>query len=175
MKLTWMKCLGLCAFAGALALNSNAADLPNVVIVNSPGDSLRQAETNRAIDALQQAGFIDQHTMLLTILTTETPEAHAERIRALRPAVVLDIGNNNARDNVAPLLRDTTIPIIYSYLDPDEPLQPSMTGVYSFLPDMIYNSYKFLRLIAPPQPGQKSVFFENTLSPIFRRDEVADP
>ena len=171
----WQRvCMGIGSIFHLMAGIVLAEDLPRVAIVNSPGDPLRQAETARAIEALRQAGFVDQQTMRLTIFTEETPEENAERIRAMQPAVVLDIGNNNARDNVAPLLRDTDLPIIYQYLAPDHPSQSHITGVYSFLPDMIYNSYKFLRLIAPPQPGQKSVFFENTLSPIFRREEVAD-
>ncbi len=171
----WLKGLiGMCML-GALATVSAAAELKTIIILNAPQDPLRMAMTERAVKALSDAGFRDRDTISLTILNGANLEEEAQQVIRLAPQVVINLrGNQQSR-----MFEGQPFPVIgYAeaerYVGADGTPAGNITGVYSILEDLVYNSYKFLRLVAPLQPSQSAVFFENRNAPRLSKEAAAE-
>jgi hypothetical protein len=76
-------------------------------------------------------------------------------------------------------LEGLSIPVITAngverYVNAEGLPTANVSGVYSNLPDMAYNSYKFLQKAAPLKAGQKAVFLEIPEVPLIPTAVVVD-
>jgi ABC-type uncharacterized transport system substrate-binding protein len=98
------------------------------------------------------------------------------QVKAAAPDVVV---NNVEVESVIAALKDLTIPVctrysIDRYVNADGIPTGNVTGVYTMLPDMVYNSYKFLQKVAPLKEVQSVVFLDNPQFALLSKDAVVD-
>ena len=166
--------LGL--LAGATLSADAAAEMKNVLILNFPYDNYRVSMTARVIDALKQAGFEDRQNIAISMFQSQNIAEGIAKVQELAPDVVIDI---SVRNRILNDLNGSAVPLIASsdiepFVDAQGVPKANITGVYSVLQDMVYNSYKFLQKVAPLQPGQQAVFLENTLSNRIPKEAALD-
>jgi putative ABC transport system substrate-binding protein len=134
---------------------------------------------NRAVEALEQAGFVDQQNIVLAQVMAESEDQIAEataQIQLAPPDVILSfIGPGQ----IATIVEGLSIPVITSadvdrHVDADGIPIASITGVHVMPPDIVYNSYKFLQRVAPLKAGQHVIFLENRERSFISKEVVED-
>ncbi len=153
-----------------------AGEMKKIVIVSSPVDAIRDLMIQNTIACLAKAGFRQGETADITVVHPTSSQEGGERVKALQPDVLIEIGLTN---RVVSLFSGTSLPVvsiygIEEYVDEEGNPTGNVTGVYSTLKDMVYNSYKFLKKVVPLKPGQKAVFLENTTLNLVPREQVID-
>lgn len=175
MNTYWLKGLGGLILFGTMANASIAAEMKNVVILNFPGNApYKISQANQVVEALKTAGFTPEKDINISLQSPTSSEEAKRLAEELSADVVIDLSVAN-RAQVS--LVGTAIPVIASaeieaYVDPQGVPKGNVTGVYSTLEDMVYNSYKFLRKIAPMKANQHAVFLENPASTSITGDDV---
>jgi hypothetical protein len=153
-----------------------AAEMKTVVIDNFPNDPPKVSRADHCVKALANAGFIEGQNLVVHILHDQNLDAEIAHIRQLQPDLIIDISLGH---RLLPTFRGTTTPLLIEtqaeqFVDPQGSPRENITGCYTMLEDMVYNSYKFLQKIAPLKPGQQAVFLENTRYDLVPRAKVAD-
>ena len=178
---TLMKSFALWSLLAGVALSAGAAEMKTVVILTYPGDAAehRILMAQAAINALAQAGFVNQQQVAIEVWKDEYAqvEDEAAALQQRNPAVVIDCSAR--QQQIAQLLDGKGIPVIATYgieayVTAEGMPTTNITGVYTFYPDMAYNSFKFLRTVSPLKPGQQAVLFENTQFDLLPRQMVRD-
>ena len=175
MNTRWIRGLILGGVFGMMAHGSMAEDMKNVVILNFPGNApYKISQANQVVEALKTAGFTPEKDINISLQSPTSSEEAKRLAEELSADVVIDLSVAN-RAQVS--LFGTNIPVISSseieaYIDPQGMPKGNVTGVYSTLEDMVYNSYKFLRKIAPIEANQQAVFLENPRSKAITGDDV---
>jgi ABC-type uncharacterized transport system substrate-binding protein len=98
------------------------------------------------------------------------------QVQEVAPDVIINLGEFT---QVVAALQELSIPLVTGngverYVSAEGEPTANVTGIYSNLPDMVYNSYKFLQKVAPLKPGQKVVFLENPEVPSISKAAVVD-
>lgn len=136
-------------------------------------------EVSQVLKGLEEAGFVEQEN--LTLIRVEVSGAsdpghlRAQMLEAA-PDVII---NHHSFGQLVAALKGIPIPVITSmgvedYVDAEGLPTANVTGIYSILPDMVYNSYKFLQKVAPLEPGQQAVFLDIPASPFIPKVAVVD-
>ena len=106
-----------------------------------------------------------------------SPEDGFEQAQAIQPDVIIEF---SLRNYALDLLHGSNIPVVFGLMNPQTytdhdgiPLK-NITGVYTRLDDMAYNSYKFLNKVAPLKPGQQVVFLENSHPNRLSKEEAQE-
>ena len=172
-RITTIVCVGLFI---ALAFSAGAAELKQVVIVAFPNDTVRATMTSKIISALAQAGFRDQEQIAITVLHPETKAEAESKIQQIQPDVVVE---SSHREPLTAGLYGSEIPIftmqgVEAFADAQGMPTGNISGVDQTLPDLIYNSYKFLQKVAPLKPGQQVVFLEQPQSALIPKAQVIE-
>ena len=178
---TLMNTVALVGLLAGVALSAGAAEMKTVVILTYPGDAAehRILMAQSAINALAQAGFVNQQQVAIEVWKDEYAqvEDEAAALQQRNPAVVIDCSAR--QQQIAQLLAGKSIPVIATYgieayVTAEGLPTANITGVYTFYPDMAYNSFKFLRIVSPLKPGQQAVLFENTQFNLLSQQMVRD-
>ena len=164
----------------ALAFGAGAAEMKTVIILTYPGDAAehRVIMSQHAVAALKDAGFVDQENVAIQVWKDEHDlEAEIAAIKEINPAVVLDFSAR--QPEISKALFGSNIPLfetwgIEEYINADHLPKGNIGGVYTYYNDMLYNSYKFLRMVAPLKAGQQAVFLYNTQLDLIPRPHVED-
>ncbi len=173
----FMRSVGcLIVLMGLLANVGFAAEMKKIVFVDQLNVHLI---TQQMLDGLEQVGLVDQQNVTIVRVSATAKDDPAQvvaNIQEIGPDVVLE--NTGLRDILA-ALNGLSIPVVArvnveAFLEEDGTPKANITGVYTTLKDMMYNSYKFLQKIAPLEPGQQVVFLDNPEFPIIPKDLVVD-
>lgn len=154
-----------------------AAEMKTVVIDNfPPNDPLKASQAKLMVKVLADAGFVEGQNLTVHILHDPNLDAEIEQIRQLQPDLIID---HSPGFRLGAAFRGTTIPLLIpfgaeQFVDAQGVPRENVTGLYSMLQDMVYNSYKFLQKVAPLKPGQQAIFLDNPLSNLIPQATVAD-
>jgi ABC-type uncharacterized transport system substrate-binding protein len=139
-----------------------AAEMKKAIILYShPADFFPQ----QVRKGLEQTGFVESKNLtsvqMVTSGTTD-PAPIVAQVREVAPDVIIDVSETG---HIVEALKELAIPIIKGhsverYVNAEGLPSANVTGLYSNLRDMVYNSYKFLQKVAPLKPGQQVVFLE---------------
>ncbi|GAK58128.1 hypothetical protein U27_05101 [Candidatus Vecturithrix granuli] len=167
----------LVVLIGVFANAGFAAELKKIVVLDV--EDTNTMVTEQMFNGLKQAGLIDQHNVIITQIPVPsqgdlTPVL--ARIQEITPDVILEI---SGLGNTLAALNTLSIPVITRvnvepFVGADGMPTANITGLYTNLPDMVYNSYKFLQKVAPLKPGQQVVFLDNPEFPILPKATVVD-
>lgn len=163
-------CLELLANAGF------TAEMKTVVLMEFPVDPTRTDMEQQILASLAQAGFQENQNLKVVAFDSKKPADWPEQVAQLAPNVVIDFSGETG---VTAKLHELGVPTVSywgtdPYVNADGVPKANITGVYTAYKDTVYNSLKFLRLVAPLKPGQKAVFFENKQRTVFPKEEVLD-
>jgi hypothetical protein len=161
---------------GAFANIGFAAKMKTVVIDNFPNDPLKASQADQSVKVFANAGFIEGQNLVVHILHDRNLDTEIAHIRQLQPDLIMDLSPGF---RLGPTFRGTTTPLLIpfgteQFVDPQGSPRENVTGLYSMLKDMVYNSYKFLQKVAPLKPGQQAVFLDNAYSNLVPQATVAD-
>jgi ABC-type uncharacterized transport system substrate-binding protein len=167
----------LVVLIGVFAHVGFAAQLKKIVVLNV--GSTNPMVTEHMFTGLTQVGLIDQQNVIITKIPVPSqgdPATVIAQIQEIAPDVILEI---SGLENILTALTALPIPVIArlnieSFVGTDGIPTANITGIYTTLPDMVYNSYKFLQKVAPLKPGQQAVFLENPEFPILPKEKVID-
>ena len=167
----------LAVVLGMFANIGLAAEMKKVMIFHS---RTAAAMAPRVRQGLEEAGFVEQKklTSVQVQVTGDTDFAQlAAQVQEVAPEVII-CATEYVRQVIA-ALQDSSIPIIVTngveqYVDAEGTPAANVSGVYSTLPDMVYNSYKFLQKVAPLKPGQQVVFLEIPSEPVIPKAVIVD-
>jgi ABC-type uncharacterized transport system substrate-binding protein len=160
--------------AGLFANIGFAAEMKKVLLLET---SIITSSAPQILQGLEQAGFVDQKNMTYSTIrvsaTDDVTQLVAQVEEAAPDVVVANIETGNALD----VLKDLSIPVITGmnvdrYVTAEGVPTANITGVYTVLPDMVYNSYKFLQKIAPLKQGQSVVYLDNPEFQLLSKDTV---
>ncbi len=134
--------------------------------------------TEYILQGLEQGGVAQDTIMLQEILVSPTDDIPqvVTRVKEAQPDLVL---NTVEFGNILAALKGLSMPVITRvnvepYVNAEGVPTANITGLYTTLHDMFYNSYKFLQKVAPLQDGQQVVVFENPESPLMPKANVLD-
>lgn len=153
-----------------------AMEMKKVLILYVP---IAQHEVTLVLKGLEEAGFVEQHNLTIVqvlVSGTSNPAQVRAQVQEIAPDVIIsahDLGHITAA------LKGLLIPVIVAmggegYMNAEGVPTANVTGIYSILPDMVYNSYKFLQKVAPLKPGQQAVFLDIPASPFISRVQVEE-
>ena len=153
-----------------------ATEMRKVMILYS-----RTAEsmTPQVLKGLEEMGFVEQKNLtsvqVLVSGITDLAQLVAQ-VHEVAPEVIVNVGEFG---QIVTALKGLSIPVITanrveSYVNAEGAPTMNVTGVYSALPDMVYNSYKFLQKAAPLKPGQQVVFLEISEVPIIPKAVIVE-
>ncbi|GAK58129.1 hypothetical protein U27_05102 [Candidatus Vecturithrix granuli] len=138
------------------------AELKKVIILSS-----RSAESmpEYVLKGLAEAGFEEQRNltgMQMLVLGNTDPAQIVAQVKEAAPDVVV---NTSEFGHVVAAVKELSLSIITVNgverdVNPEGVPTANVTGIYSNLPDFVYNSYKFLQKVAPLKPGQQAVFLD---------------
>jgi len=153
-----------------------AAEMKTVVLMEYTSEPAKTTMRQQVLAGLAQAGFQENTNLKIVSFAAPRPEDWAEQVAQLAPDVVIEYSAETA---VTAKTHELGIPTVTywgtaPYVGPDGVPTANITGVYTAHKDTVYNSLKFLRMIAPLKPGQQAVFFENKQRVIFPKEEVLD-
>ncbi len=162
---------------GVLANMGFTAELQKIVLLDL--QNLNAFITQQMLDGLNDAGLVDQHnvTIIKIVVTSQDDPAQViAKIKEIAPDVILD---NTGFSNLLAALNGISIPMIARvniepFIAEDGAPKANITGVYTTLQDMIFNSYKFLQKVAPLKEGQQVVFLDNPEFRIVSKERVID-
>jgi ABC-type uncharacterized transport system substrate-binding protein len=176
MKRMVTMCVLLVVAVGMFANLGFAAEMKKVVILYPFSfDSLAQY----VLKGLEQAGFVASKNLTsvqIEVSATTDPVAIVTQVREAAPDVVIDMSQFG---QFIEALNELDIPMIKGnsaehYVNAEGVPVANVTGLYTTLKDMVYNSYRFLQKVAPLKPGQQAVLLDVPQSPLIRREEVVD-
>ena len=175
-RMVTMSVLLLLLVVGMFANVGFAAEMKTVVIDNFPNDPNKVLWTDQYVKALANAGFIEGQNLVVHILHDQNLDAEIAHIRELQPDLIVDTSVGN---RLVPAFRGTTTPVLIEtraeqFVDPQGVPRENITGLYSMLEDIVYNSYKFLQKIAPLKPGQQVVFLDNPHFVMVPQEDVVE-
>jgi ABC-type uncharacterized transport system substrate-binding protein len=139
-----------------------------------------QAMAQKAFSGLEEMGFVEQKNVISIWVEVSAKSDSAQviaQVQAAAPDVVLSF---TAIKSVLEVLEQFPVPVITmtaveSFVSADGVPSANVTGVYSKLQDMMFNSYKFLQKVAPLKAGQQVVLLNNPETPmVIPKQEVAD-
>ena len=147
-----------------------------MVIFNFPGKGYKASQAQQVVAALHDAGFVENQQVIITILQPQSSEEAAAKVNEMKPDVVIDV---SSRNQVSEALSGGLTPIILehgveAYVNEQGVPKGHVTGMFMLQKDIVYNSYKFLRIVAPLKPGQSVVFLENTRANIITKEAATD-
>jgi hypothetical protein len=154
---------------GLLANIGIAAEIKTVVLMEFPVDPTRADMKQQMLTGLAQAGFQENQNLKVVSFDSKKPADWPAQVAQLAPDLVIDFSGETA---TTAKLREIGVPTVSywgadPYIGPDGVPTANITGVYTAYKDTVYNSLKFLRMVAPLKPGQKAVFFENKQRTVF--------
>ncbi len=166
----------LAVLTGILANVGFAVEMKKIMILYS-----HTAETMPpyVLKELEEAGFVEQTNLtsvqVLVSGVTDLTQLVAQ-VQEFAPDVIINTGEFG---QVVAAVQTLSIPIITAngverYVSAEGEPTANVTGLYSNLPDMVYNSYKFLQKVAPLKSGQQVVFLEIPEIPIIPTALVVD-
>jgi hypothetical protein len=172
-----MRVIGcLIVLLGFLANVGVAAELKKAIILYShPADFFPQ----QVLKGLEQAGFVESKNLtsmqVVTSATTD-PASIVTQVQEVSPDVIIDVSELG---RVSEALKELAIPIIKGnsaerYVNAEGLPVANVTGFYTTLQDMAYNSYKFLQKVAPLKPRQQVVLLDIPEVPLTPRTAVVD-
>ncbi len=167
----------LVVLAGIFANPGFAAELKKIVVLDVEITNVTVSE--QMFTGLKQAGLIEQENVMIKKITVPTQGVLTPMIAQIHesmPDVILDI---SGLENILPVLSTLSIPVVVRlnvepFVGTDGMPTANITGIYTSLPDMVYNSYKFLQKVAPLKPGQQAVLLDNPEFPILPKETVID-
>ncbi|MDY0095240.1 MAG: ABC transporter substrate binding protein [Candidatus Vecturithrix sp.] len=153
-----------------------AAEMKTIVFLRT---ELMPPLTEYILEGLKQGGFVPQENITLQeiiVSATEDIPQLVERIKDAHPDIVL---TTVEYANVLAALNGLSIPVVTRlnvepYVNAEGIPTANITGIYSTLHDMFFNSYKFLQKVAPLKAGQAVVFLENPEFPPIPKAKVID-
>ncbi len=148
---------------GVLVNIGGAEEMKKILVLHT-GRTKQMAQ--KALTSLEEKGFTEQKNVTITWIEVSAATDPAElvaQVNAVAPDVVLSF---TAFTNVIQVLKQLAFPVITmtaveSFVDANGFPTANVTGVYSKLQDIMYNSYKFLQKVAPLKAGQQVVFLDN--------------
>ena len=160
-RMTTMSVL-LVVLLGMFANVGFAAELKKVMILSS---RTIEAMPQYVLKGLAEAGFVEQQNLMSTVVLVSgitDPAQLVAQITAQAPDVVINVTEFG---QLLVALKDLSIPVITiigvePYVNAAGTPLANVTGMYTMLQDMVYNSYKFFQKVAPLKPGQSVVFLE---------------
>lgn len=153
----WLVVLGMFANIGC------AVEMKNVLFLFTVRT---KPMAEKAVVSLAEKGFAEPQEVTISWLEVSgvtDPAQVVAQVKAESPDVVLSF---TAFTNIVEVLKQFEVPVITmtaaeTFTDANGIPTANVTGVYSKLQDMVYNSYKFLQKVAPLKAGQQVVFLEN--------------
>jgi ABC-type uncharacterized transport system substrate-binding protein len=121
----------------------------------------------KAVAALAEKGFIEQSNLTIAWIEVSGTTDPAQVVAQVKEAASDVVLSFTAFTNVIQVLEQFAAPVVTmtaveSFVDTNGVPTANVTGVYSKLQDMMYNSYKFLQKVAPLKAGQQVVFLDNS-------------
>ncbi|GAK58132.1 hypothetical protein U27_05105 [Candidatus Vecturithrix granuli] len=140
-----------------------AAEMKTVVSLRT---DMMPPMTEYILKGLEQAGFVPQENITfqeIIISTSDDIPQLISRVKEAQPDVVL---NAVEFPDALAALKGLSFPVVTRlnvepYVNAEGIPTANITGMYSTLHDMFYNSYKFLRKVAPLKAGQAVVLLDN--------------
>ena len=174
----FMRMVGcLIVLLGLLANVGFATEMKKVMILYI--ELAKPAEVSQVLKGLEEAGFVEHEnlTLIQVEVSGASDPAHVRaQVQDAAPDVVVNL---HPFGQLVAALKGTSIPVIAAmgiedYVNAEGSPTANVTGIYSTLPDMVYNSYKFLQKVAPLKPGQQAVFLDMPKVPIIPKAAVVD-
>ena len=153
------------------------AELKTIAVLDLPTNLTIQEQM---LNGLTQAGLIDQQNVSIKRIAVPPQEGDPApliaQVQEIAPDVILALPGYRS---LFAALNKLSIPVIArvnveSFVGADGMPTGNITGIYTNLQDMVYNSYKFLQKVAPLKPGQQVVFLDNPESTILPKETVID-
>ena len=174
----WMKVVvvGLVVLTGLLVNVGFAVEMKKVIILYShPADFFPQ----QVLKGLEQAGFVESKNLTSVQVVasgTTDPAPIVAQVQDFAPDVIIDVSESG---HIGEALKELAIPIIKGngverYVNAEGFPVANVTGIYSTLRDMVYNSYRFLQKVAPLKPGQQVVLLDIPEMPLTPRTAVVE-
>jgi hypothetical protein len=166
----------LVVLMGLLANAGFAAEMKKAMILHSlPADFFPQ----QVLKGLEQAGFVESKNLTsvqVVVSATTDPASIVAQVQDFIPDVIIDV---TEWEWVGEALKELAIPIIKGnsaehYVNAEGFPVTNVTGIYSTLRDMVYNSYKFLQTVAPLKPEQQVVLLDIPGIPLTPRTAVVE-
>jgi hypothetical protein len=161
---------------GLLANIGFTAEMKKAIILYShPSDFFPQ----QVLKGLEQAGFIESKNLTsvqVLVSGVTDPAQLVAQVQEVAPDVIIDMAEF---DQLLAALKELAIPMITGngaerYVNAEGVPVANVTGIYTTIRDMAYNSYKFLQKVAPLKPGQQVVFLEVPEVPLIPRAAVVE-
>ncbi|MDY0095239.1 MAG: hypothetical protein RBT80_21310, partial [Candidatus Vecturithrix sp.] len=160
-RLTKMSVL-LVVLTGMFSNIGFAAEMKKAVILYSHQLGFMVQPT---LKGLEQAGFVESQNLTsvpVVVAGIIEPVHLSTQVQEAEPDVIINLAEYG---QVVVALKELSVPIITGngaelYVNAEGLPSANVTGLYSNLRDMVYNSYKFLQKVAPLKPGQQVVFLE---------------
>ena len=154
-----------------------AIDLKKVVVLDM--QNLNPLIFDQMLNGLTQAGLIDQQNVRIEKIVVPSQGDLTQvvtQIQESTPSAILDV---SGLSDVLVALKGLSIPVITRvnvepFVGEDGMPTSNITGTYTTLQDMVFNSYKFLQKVAPLKPGQQVVFLDNPKFSILPKERVID-
>lgn len=174
MKRMLKRSVLLIVLLGVFAQIGFAAEMKKVLLLET---SIIISSAPQILQGLEQAGFVDQKNMTsnaIKVLPMDDVGQLVAQVKAAAPDVIVA---SIEAGNILAALKDISIPVITSmnvdrYVTADGVPTVNITGIYTVLPDMVYNSYKFLQKVAPLQQGQSVVYLDNPEFQLLSKETV---
>ncbi len=151
-----------------------AAEKKKVLLLET---SIIISSAQQILQGLEQAGFVDQKNMTYSTIRMSATDDVTQLVAEVKEVAPDVIVANIEAGNVLEALKNLPIPVITGmnvdrYVTAEGVPTANITGVYTVLPDMVYNSYKFLQKIAPLKQGQSVVYLDNPEFQLLSKDTV---
>jgi ABC-type uncharacterized transport system substrate-binding protein len=174
----WMKVcvVGLVVSLGLLANIGFAAEMKHVIFLET---NMMGSSIEGILDSLKQEGFVPQENITLQQIVVSPTDDIAQLITRIQEAAPDVILTTVEFGHVLAALNGLSIPVVTRlnvepYVNAEGIPTANITGMYSTLHDMIYNSYKFLQKVAPLKEGQSVVFLDNPEFPVLPKATVVE-
>ncbi|GAK58134.1 hypothetical protein U27_05107 [Candidatus Vecturithrix granuli] len=153
----------LVVLVGMFANIGFAAEMKKILFLHT-GRTKPMAQ--KAVISLEERDFVEQKNVMIAWIEVSgatDPGQLIAQVKAEAPDVVLSF---TAFTNVIQGLKQFSVPVITmtaveSFVDTSGMPIGNVSGVYTKLQDLMYNSYKFLQKVAPLKAGQQVVYLDN--------------
>ena len=165
----------LLSVLAGFTLNASAAEMKTVVMFNFNTETYGTPMIKAAISALSQAGWKEGEQMRIVRIEPKQEADILPQIQAAKPDIVISLGWAFNYE----IFRQFPCPVITFneaevFVDANGAPTANVTGVYTKLKDLVYNSMKFLQKVAPLKPGQQVVVLYNRLTPRISKEETLE-
>ena len=167
----------LLSIMAGVALSASAAEMKKALVLNYPGDPMRQTMAEHALKGLESAGFKAGSNLAVTVAQPQSVQDAVKLTRDLTPDIVIDVGVRHRL--IEALSEVSAVPILIphdveKFVDAESMPTANVNGVYTSQHDLIYHSFKFLQKVAPLKPGQQAVFLRNLNIELVPQPAVED-